>query len=143
MRGQPTLRGLSWYPRAGRWGWLALLHTLGVTLPGFVALGHAALTSCMRRSAAAARGEPERVLGPPASRSREFSAAPWQPAISWSIPMGWSSDLALDPIRVPTGLTPTAVHDVVQRGVAAHRAGRPRRDDETQPCPPNEPEVAP
>lgn len=28
-------------------------------------------------------------------------------------------------------MTPQAVHDLVQRGVAAHRAGRPRDDDET------------
>jgi serine phosphatase RsbU (regulator of sigma subunit) len=33
-----------WYARAGRWGWLALLHTLGLTLPGLLALGHAATT---------------------------------------------------------------------------------------------------
>jgi hypothetical protein len=28
-------------------------------------------------------------------------------------------------------LTPSAVHDIVQAGVAAHRAGRPLADDET------------
>ena len=33
-----------WYGHAGRWAWLALVHTLVLTLPGFVALGHAALT---------------------------------------------------------------------------------------------------
>ncbi|HET7504231.1 MAG TPA: hypothetical protein VFK02_24590, partial [Kofleriaceae bacterium] len=34
-----------WYAHAGPWAWLALLHTLVLTLPGFATLGHAALTS--------------------------------------------------------------------------------------------------
>ncbi|HEU4732703.1 MAG TPA: PP2C family protein-serine/threonine phosphatase [Kofleriaceae bacterium] len=34
-----------WYAHAGPWAWLALLHTLLLTLPGFVTLGHAAVTS--------------------------------------------------------------------------------------------------
>jgi serine phosphatase RsbU (regulator of sigma subunit) len=34
-----------WYIHAGRWTWLALVHTLIVTLPGFVALGRAAITA--------------------------------------------------------------------------------------------------
>lgn len=34
-----------WYAQAGPWAWLALLHTLVVTIPGFAALGYAALTS--------------------------------------------------------------------------------------------------
>jgi serine phosphatase RsbU (regulator of sigma subunit) len=34
-----------WYAHAGPWAWLVLLHTMLLTLPGFVVLGHAALTS--------------------------------------------------------------------------------------------------
>lgn len=34
-----------WYPHAGPWGWLALLHTSAMSLPSFLALCHAALTS--------------------------------------------------------------------------------------------------
>ncbi|HLL23102.1 MAG TPA: hypothetical protein VK427_13270, partial [Kofleriaceae bacterium] len=34
-----------WYPNAGRWAWLALVHTLLIALPGFLALGHAAWTT--------------------------------------------------------------------------------------------------
>ncbi|HET9625739.1 MAG TPA: SpoIIE family protein phosphatase [Kofleriaceae bacterium] len=34
-----------WYADAGPWAWLALLHTLGALIPGFVVLGHAALTT--------------------------------------------------------------------------------------------------
>jgi serine phosphatase RsbU (regulator of sigma subunit) len=33
-----------WYGDAGPWVWLALIHTLAVTIPGFLALGYAALT---------------------------------------------------------------------------------------------------
>jgi serine phosphatase RsbU (regulator of sigma subunit) len=33
-----------WFGRAGQWTWLALVHTLLLTAPGFAALGHAALT---------------------------------------------------------------------------------------------------
>jgi serine phosphatase RsbU (regulator of sigma subunit) len=33
-----------WYANAGPWAWLALLHTFAAALPGFVVLGHAALT---------------------------------------------------------------------------------------------------
>ncbi|HEY0479839.1 MAG TPA: hypothetical protein VGD37_20110, partial [Kofleriaceae bacterium] len=33
-----------WYPHAGPWAGLAVVHTLAMTIPGFVALGHAALT---------------------------------------------------------------------------------------------------
>jgi serine phosphatase RsbU (regulator of sigma subunit) len=32
-----------WYPHAGPWAWLALLHTVAVTLPGFLALAATAL----------------------------------------------------------------------------------------------------
>jgi serine phosphatase RsbU (regulator of sigma subunit) len=34
-----------WYAKAGPWAWLAVIHTLAMTVPGFVALGHAALTN--------------------------------------------------------------------------------------------------
>ncbi len=34
-----------WFGHAGPWAWLALLHTLVLTLPGFLALGNVALTS--------------------------------------------------------------------------------------------------
>jgi len=34
-----------WFGHAGPWAWLALLHTLILTIPGFAALGHVALTS--------------------------------------------------------------------------------------------------
>jgi serine phosphatase RsbU (regulator of sigma subunit) len=34
-----------WYAHAGPWAWVALLHTLALAIPGFAALGHAALTS--------------------------------------------------------------------------------------------------
>ncbi|MEO7729544.1 MAG: SpoIIE family protein phosphatase, partial [Kofleriaceae bacterium] len=34
-----------WYGDAGPWAWLALVHTLVLTIPGFAALGHAAFTS--------------------------------------------------------------------------------------------------
>jgi serine phosphatase RsbU (regulator of sigma subunit) len=34
-----------WYAQAGPWAWLALLHTLAVTIPGFAALGYVVLTS--------------------------------------------------------------------------------------------------
>jgi serine phosphatase RsbU (regulator of sigma subunit) len=33
-----------WYGHAGPWAWLALVHTLALTIPGFAALGYAALT---------------------------------------------------------------------------------------------------
>jgi len=42
MSGMSGMSGF-WYARPGRWGWLALLHTLGLTLPGSLALGRAAL----------------------------------------------------------------------------------------------------
>ena len=34
-----------WYPNAGRYAWLALIHTLAITVVGFGSLGHVALTS--------------------------------------------------------------------------------------------------
>jgi len=34
-----------WYPHAGPWAWVAVLHTLAMTVPGFAILGHVALTS--------------------------------------------------------------------------------------------------
>lgn len=34
-----------WYPHAGPWAWLAILHTLAMTVPGFATLSHVALTS--------------------------------------------------------------------------------------------------
>ena len=34
-----------WFAHAGPWAWVALLHTLVLALPGFLALGHVALTS--------------------------------------------------------------------------------------------------
>jgi serine phosphatase RsbU (regulator of sigma subunit) len=34
-----------WYAHAGPWAWVAVVHTLAMVLPGFVLLGHAALTS--------------------------------------------------------------------------------------------------
>jgi serine phosphatase RsbU (regulator of sigma subunit) len=34
-----------WYGHAGPWAWLALLHTLALTIPGFAALAYTALTS--------------------------------------------------------------------------------------------------
>nr|MDQ3364997.1 hypothetical protein [Myxococcota bacterium] len=34
-----------WYPVAGPWTWLALLHTVVLSMGGFIALAHAALTS--------------------------------------------------------------------------------------------------
>ncbi|HEX4417574.1 MAG TPA: PP2C family protein-serine/threonine phosphatase [Kofleriaceae bacterium] len=34
-----------WYANAGPWAWLALAHTLAMTIPGFIALGHAVLTT--------------------------------------------------------------------------------------------------
>jgi serine phosphatase RsbU (regulator of sigma subunit) len=33
-----------WYPHAGPWAWLAVVHTLAMTIPGFAMLAHAALT---------------------------------------------------------------------------------------------------
>jgi len=46
-----------WFGHAGPWAWLALLHTLALTLPGFLALGYVALTS------------------PPSSERRQLRAA--------------------------------------------------------------------
>lgn len=34
-----------WYPKAGAWAWLALVHTLVLSIAGFIALSHVALTS--------------------------------------------------------------------------------------------------
>jgi serine phosphatase RsbU (regulator of sigma subunit) len=48
-----------WYADAGQWGWLALLHTIALALPGFLSLCHAALTrppSDERRQLRAALG---------------------------------------------------------------------------------------
>jgi serine phosphatase RsbU (regulator of sigma subunit) len=33
-----------WYAHPGRWGWLVLVHTIALSVPGLIALGHAALT---------------------------------------------------------------------------------------------------
>ncbi|TMQ18250.1 MAG: serine/threonine-protein phosphatase [Deltaproteobacteria bacterium] len=40
-----TRRPGFWYPHAGPWAWLAVIHTLAMTVPGFTMLAHAALTS--------------------------------------------------------------------------------------------------
>ena len=42
ISGMRKLGGL-WYPIAGDWAWLALVHTVFLSLPGFLALGHAAV----------------------------------------------------------------------------------------------------
>src|SRR5688572_22234450 len=44
IEGMQRLSGF-WYPIAGDWAWLALVHTVFLSLPGFVALGYVALTS--------------------------------------------------------------------------------------------------
>ena len=42
--GVQRISGL-WYPTAGAWAWLALLHTVVLSIGGFIGLGHVALTS--------------------------------------------------------------------------------------------------
>jgi sigma-B regulation protein RsbU (phosphoserine phosphatase) len=34
-----------WYPHAGRWAWVSMVHTVVMVAPGFAVLGHAALTA--------------------------------------------------------------------------------------------------
>jgi sigma-B regulation protein RsbU (phosphoserine phosphatase) len=46
-----------WYPHAGRWAWVAIVHTVVMVTPGFALLGHAALT------------------GPPSDERRQLRAA--------------------------------------------------------------------
>lgn len=46
-----------WYPHAGPWAWVAVVHTVVMVIPGFALLGHAALT------------------GPPSDERRQLRAA--------------------------------------------------------------------
>jgi len=46
-----------WYPHAGRWAWVSMVHTVVMVAPGFALLGHAALT------------------GPPSDERRQLRAA--------------------------------------------------------------------
>jgi phosphoserine phosphatase RsbU/P len=46
-----------WYPHAGPWAWVAIVHTVVMVAPGFALLGHAALT------------------GPPSNERRQLRAA--------------------------------------------------------------------
>ena len=34
-----------WYPHAGPWAWIAIIHTLAMTIPGFATMSYVALTS--------------------------------------------------------------------------------------------------
>src|SRR5262249_43275332 len=78
-----------WYPHAGRWAWVSMVHTVVMVVPGFALLGHAALT------------------GPPSDERRQLRAA----LIANLVVLSSLVDLTLayGGGRVPVGRLPSAV----------------------------------